>query len=135
MSSEPGTFQQQVTPLLAEMEASANAHNTDRHLAAYSRDSALIFVFNGEIIRGWDTLREKQCQWWNDGKASGVYKYIGEPICKLLSNDLGLTTNLIVARASLPDGQVRERKLVFTALWSRRQDGWRIIYAHESSTK
>jgi len=38
MSSEPGAFLQQVAPLLAEMEASANMHNTDRHLAAYSKD-------------------------------------------------------------------------------------------------
>jgi len=134
MSSEPGHFQQQVAPLLAEMEASANAHNTDRHLAAYSRDSTLIFIFNGEIIRGWDTLRERQRQWWNDGKATGAYEYVGEPICELFSKTLGLTTSLIAARSYLSDGQVRERNLVFTALWSRRQEGWRIIYAHESST-
>src|SRR5208283_1756093 len=120
MPSEPGTFEQQVAALLAEMEASANAHNTDRHLAAYSRDSALIFIFNGEIIRGWDTLRERQRQWWNDGKATGVYEYIGEPICEVFGKDLGLTTSLIAARAYLPDGQMRERELVFTALWNRR---------------
>ena len=135
MSSEHGAFQKQVTPMLAEMEASANACNTDRHLAAYSRDSALIFVLNGEIIRGWDSLREKQRQWWNDGNAPRVYQYIGEPMCELLGKDLGLTTSLIAARASLPEGGVRERQLVFTALWSRGQHGWRIIYAHESSTK
>lgn len=63
MSSESGTFQQQVAPLLAEMEASANAHDTDRHLAAYSRDSALTFVIKREVIRGWDALRERQRQW------------------------------------------------------------------------
>ncbi len=135
MSSELALFQQQVAPLLAEMEASANAHDTDRHMAAYSRDSALTFIINGEIIRGWDALRERQRQWWNDGKATGVYAYLGDPACELLGKDLGMTTHLIVARANLPDGQVRERQLAFTALWSRRQDGWRIIYAHESSTK
>ena len=55
VSSELGIFQQQVGPLLAEMEASANAHDTDRHLlAAYSKDSALTFIINGEIIRGWE---------------------------------------------------------------------------------
>ena len=135
MSSELALFQQQVAPLLAEMEASANAHDTDRHMAAYSRDSALTFIINGEIIRGWDALRERQRQWWNDGKATGVYSYLGEPACEALGKDLGMTTHLIAARANLPDGQVRERQLAFTALWSRQQDGWRIIYAHESSTK
>ena len=135
MSSELGHFQQQVGTLLSEMEASANAHDTDRHLAAYSNDSALTFIINGEIIRGWEALREKQRRWWSDGKATGLYKYLGKPTFELLGKDLGLTTHLIAARASLPDGQVRERQLAFTALWSRRPEGWRIIYAHESSTK
>ncbi len=134
MSSEPGAFQQQVEPLLAEVLASANAHDTDRHMAAYARDSALIFIINGEIIRGWEALRGRQRQWWNDGKAVGSYEYLGEPAYEALGKDLGVTTLLIAARAQLPGGQVRERQLAFTALWSRRQDGWRIIYAHESST-
>jgi len=135
MSSELETFQQQVAPLLVEMGASANAHDTDRHLAAFSRDSGLTFIINGEIIRGWGALRERQRQWWNGGKATGVYEYLGKPTCEVLGKDLGLTTHLIAARTSLPDGQVRERQLAFTALWSRRPEGWRIIYAHESSTK
>lgn len=134
MSSEPEAFQQQVEPLLAEVLASANAHDTDRHMAAYARDSALIFIINGEIIRGWEGLRERQRQWWNDGKAVGSYEYLGEPAYEALGKDLGVTTLLIAARAQLTGGQVRERQLAFTALWSRRQDGWRIIYAHESST-
>jgi ketosteroid isomerase-like protein len=120
--------------LLAEVLASANAHDTDRHMAAYARDSALIFIINGEIIRGWEALRERQRQWWNDGKAVGVYEYLAKPTYEVLGKDLGLTTLLIAARAQLPGGQVRQRQLAFTALWSRRQEGWRIIHAHESST-
>jgi ketosteroid isomerase-like protein len=135
MSSELGIFQQQVGSLLAEMEASANAHDTDRHLAAYSKDSALTFIINGEIIRGWEALRERQRQWWSDGKATGVYEYLGKPTFEAFGENLGPTTHLIAARASLADGQVRERQLAFTALWSRRPEGWRIICAHESSTK
>src|SRR5487761_1962623 len=134
VSSEPGAFQRQVEPMLAEVLASANAHDTDRHMAAYARDPALIFIINGEIIRGWEALRERQRQWWNDGKAVGVYEYVAKPTYEVLSKDRGLTTLLIAARAQLPGGQVRQRQLAFTALWSRRQEGWRIIYAHESST-
>ena len=116
------------------MEASANAHDTDRHLAAYSNDPALVFIINGEIIR-WDALHERQRQWWDDGSAKSVYTYIGEPTCAMFGKDHGLTTHLIAARARLPDGQVRERQLAFTALWARQAEGWRMIYAHESSTR
>ena len=40
-------FKSAVMPLLAELEASANAHDTDRHMASYARESSLTFVFNG----------------------------------------------------------------------------------------
>jgi hypothetical protein len=60
MSLEVGRFEQQIAPLLAELHASANAHDTDRHLAVLWRDPALIFIINGEVIRGWDALREQQ---------------------------------------------------------------------------
>jgi ketosteroid isomerase-like protein len=128
-------FREAVTPLLAELEASANAHDTDRHMAAYAKDPALTFVFNGELIRGWDALREQQRKWWDDGKATGSYTYLDGGIVESLTGDLGMTTFLITARKAAPGGEVIERTLAYSALWRRRNDGWRIIYAHESSTR
>jgi len=135
MPPDTVTFQQQVAQLIAELLASANSHDTDRHCAVYARDAALIFIVNGEVIRGWDAYRERQRQWWDDGRATGSYEYRGEPAYEALGDDLGLTTAVIVARAELPDGQIRQRELVASALWKRRPEGWRIVYAHESSTK
>jgi len=128
-------FQEEVEPLVAELYASANAHDTDRHLAIYARDPALLFVINGEIIQGWDAYRERQRQWWDDGRVTGTYKNIGEPIYEALSENSGITTLLMDTRKHLPDGQVRERQVVVTALWGKRPEGWRITYAHESSTR
>lgn len=133
MASKSSSFQQNVAPSLAELLASANAHDTDRHCAVYARDAELVFVANGGIIRGWDAYHERQSQWWNAGRATGVYEYRGEPICQPLGQDLGVTTLIILARNALADGGLRERELVFTALWSKRPEGWRIVYAHESS--
>lgn len=133
MSTE--AFREAVIPLLAELDASANAHDTDRHMAAYAKDPALTFVFNGEVIRGWDALREQQRRWWNDGKATGSYRYLDGGIVESLADDLGMTTVLIAARKAASDGEVIERTLAYSALWRRRSDGWRIIFAHESSTK
>ncbi len=133
MSSQSSSFRQEVAPLLAELLASANAHDADRHCAVYACDAELVFVANGAIIRGWDAYRERQRQWWNAGRATGVYEYRGEPICQPLGRNLGVTTLIILARNALADGVVRERELVFTALWSERPEGWRIVYAHESS--
>jgi hypothetical protein len=60
-------FEQQVAPLMAELLASANAHDVDRHCAAYAREPSLFFIANGEIIPGWDAYRERQRRWWDDG--------------------------------------------------------------------
>ena len=128
-------FKSAVTPLLAELQASANAHDTDRHLAAYARLPSLIFVFNGSIIRGWDELRALQRQWWNDGKAKGSYAYLDSPIFEALGNDAGLTTFLIAARRVADGGDVVERTLAYSALWRRFEEGWRITFAHESTRK
>jgi ketosteroid isomerase-like protein len=128
-------FREAVTPLLAELEASANAHDTDRHMAAYAKDPALTFVFNGELIRGWDALREQQLQWWNGGKDTGSYEYLDGGIIEPLADDLGLTTFLIAARRSASDGKVMERTLAYSALWRKCNGAWRIIFAHESSTR
>ena len=126
-------FKSAVMPLLVELEASANAHDTDRHMAAYARGSALTFVFNGRIIRGWDQLRELQHRWWSEGNVKGSYAYVDSPIFETLGDDAGLTTFLIAARKEAGDGSVVEKTLAYSALWRRLPEGWRITFAHESS--
>jgi hypothetical protein len=128
-------FKSAVMPLLVELEASANAHDTDRHMAAYARSPSLTFVFNGEIVRGWDRLRELQRQWWSDGKVKGSYTYVDGPIFEAVGEDAGLTTFLIAARREAVDGSVVVKTLAYSALWRRLPEGWRITFAHESSDK
>ena len=127
-------FKSAVMPLLAELEASANARDTDRHMAAYARQSSLTFVFNGEIVRGWDQLRESQRQWWSDAKIKASYTYLESPIFEALGDDAGLTTFLIAARKEAVDGSVVEKTLAYSAQCCRLQEGWRITFAHESAT-
>jgi ketosteroid isomerase-like protein len=128
-------FKAAVMPLLTELEASANAHDTERHMAAYAMDSSLTFVFDGQIVRGWDRLRDLQRGWWNDGNVKGTYRYLGTPVFEALGDDAGLTTILIVARRETPEGKVVEKTLAYSALWRRLEEGWRITFAHESSGK
>ena len=135
MASDPTPFQREIAPLLEDLFASANAHDADRHVALYWRDAALIFIVNGEIIRGWDAYREVQRKWWDDGRATGTYVLVGGPAYEALDDDCGLTTFAMRARSKSPDGRIGERQIVFTGLWRRRPEGWRIVYAHESSTR
>ena len=63
----------QLLPLLNEQMLAANAHDTDRFLATYVHSPDLVFIANGQIIRGWDSLHEQQLKWWKDGKSDVVY--------------------------------------------------------------
>ncbi len=130
---DAAAFARHVAPLLAQLLASANVHDVDRHCAIYARDAALTFIVNGEVLRGWDAYHARQREWWSDGRATGGYRYRGEHTYEALGEDAGMTTAIIVARVTLPDGQVREREIVFSALWRLRPEGWCITYAHESS--
>lgn len=58
-----------------------------------------------------------------------------EPISvqvKALSLDLALLTSEEKAEMAYKNGKTEVVKHVFTLLWKKEQDGWKIIHAHES---
>lgn len=53
-SQSKASAKDQILPLLREQMLAANAHDADRFLATYLRSAELIFIANGQILRGWD---------------------------------------------------------------------------------
>ena len=47
--------------------------------AFYAHDPAVILIFNGEQITGWEAISDKQREWWKNGKTDVVYTMKGEP--------------------------------------------------------
>ncbi len=123
----------EIAPLFDEMQAAANAHDADRHLSFYAREASLVFVINDQQITGWEALRDKQRQWWNDGKTDAVYSRAGEPEYRMLCPGYVLATYFLTSRRTLPTGEVRRTGFGITAVWQKRPEGWRIIYAHEAT--
>jgi len=128
----------EIMPLFRGMEAAANTHDTEAHLAYYRRDPSLIFVANGTVIRGWDNLVAQQRKWWPGGKiapadeAHEPYRLIVGPVFQSLGPRLAMLTFVLDARRVYPD-RVTRRPLAISQLWEKRSDGWKIIYAHESA--
>jgi ketosteroid isomerase-like protein len=123
----------EILPLLEAMQATANEHDVDGHVSFYVRDPALLFVINDQAIVGWDALREKQCQWWQDGKTDVTYRWVGSPDFRMPAPGLVMVTYFMTSHRRLPDGAVRDTRFGVSALWQKRREGWRIIYAHEST--
>ena len=125
----------EIAPLFEDMQAAANAHDTDRHLSFYAKESSLLFVINDQPIIGWEALRDKQRQWWNDGKTDVVYSAVGEPDYRMPAPGLVIVTHFLTSRRTLPTGETRNTGFGISALWQKRPEGWRIIHAHESTVQ
>ena len=121
-----------LAPKLQEMLAAANAHDTDRHLAAYLHSPDLVFVVNDQMIHGWDALRVQQLKWWQNGKSDAVYTVLGEPEYTMLAPGLVAQTYFLDSHRAGDDAHGAH--LGVTDVWQQRAEGWRIVYAHESVT-
>ena len=125
----------EIAPLFAEMQAAANAHDTDRHVAFFAREPSLLFIINDEAIIGWEALREKQLQWWNNGKTDVVYTPVGQPDYRMPAPGLVMLTHFLSSHRTLPSGEKRTDGFGISLLWQRRPEGWRIIHAHEAKVQ
>ena len=129
--SEPSA-ELRILPLLHEQMVAANAHDTDGFLATFFHDASLIFVINGEVIRGFDNLRERQLKWWKFGMSDATYTEQTQPDFVSLNSKTVVVTQQLASRRTMPDGKPSEGKFVVTTIWRRLPAGWRVIYCHES---
>ena len=125
----------EILPLFEAMQAAANAHDAETHLSFYVREPTLLFVINDRAIVGWDALLEAQRQWWRYGKTDVVYRLVGEPDFRMTAPGLVMVTYFLTSQRTLPDGRSGSTRFGISALWQRRPQGWRIIYAHESAVQ
>jgi ketosteroid isomerase-like protein len=125
----------EVAPLLAQMGAAANAHDVERHVGFYAHDPSVILIFNGEEIVGWEAIRDKQREWWKNGKTDVVYTLLGRPDSRVPAPGLVLTTFFMKSRRTMPSGEVSEGRFAVSSLWQKRPEGWRVIYSHESTSR
>ena len=123
----------EILPLFEAMQAAANAHDAEKHVSFYAQGPALLFVINDRAIVGWDALLEQQRQWWQDGKTDVKYELVGEPDFRMPAPGLVILTYFLTSHRTLPNGQTRNTRFGISSLWQKRTEGWRIVYAHEST--
>ncbi len=136
-SSDPA---QEVAPLLAQMGAAANAHDVDGHVGFYAHDPSVTFIFNGKAIVGWTDIRDNQREVWRNGKSDVVYTMEGKPEFAVLGpnvviRNVVISTIFLHSRRTMPDGEIHDGEFAISSVWQRRPEGWRVVYAHESTTR
>lgn len=127
------TVQREITPLLADQLAAANAHDTDRFLASYWRSPELVFAFNGTVINGYDAVRAQQLIWWKNGKADVAYSYVGAPEFRVLGPTAAVMTEKIESQRTLPSGAKSTGEAANTIVWQKLSGEWKVVQVHEST--
>ena len=131
--AQPVSVQDEIQPLLDELQLAANAHDTDRFLARFERGQELTFVFNGTVIQGWDSLRAQQLKWWLNGKSDVVYTQRGKSEFQVLSPTIVAVTQTQSSIRTLPNGETGKNEFAISMIWRKSAEGWRVVYDHEST--
>jgi ketosteroid isomerase-like protein len=123
----------ELTPILAQMETTANKHDVNAFMEFYERSPSMVFVFNGTEIHGFDLLKTEQAKWWQDGKSDAVYTREAAPEFTVLGPDAAVVTLDESSTRTLSDGAKTKGTVMITEVFERRPEGWRIVYSHEST--
>jgi len=122
------------------MQAAANIHDADAHVAFYAKDPNLLFVVGDRRIVGWQALLDQQRKWWPEGRtrsdsgAKAPYRLIAGPNIIVLDPRAALLSFTLEAPKADAKGAIVDRTLAISQLWQKRPEGWRIIYAQEAAT-
>lgn len=129
----------EIMPAFERMQAAANRHDADAHVAYFARDPRLIFLVGDRRIVGWKALLEQQRKWWPEGRIDPQtgqlpYKLIEGPDVIVLDARSALLSFMLDAPKANADGKTVDRTLAVSQLWQKRPEGWRVIYAQEAAT-
>jgi len=125
----------EVAAALKGMGDAANAHDVERHVGYYAHIPNVTLIYDGVPLIGWETIRDKQKEWWNNGKTDVVYQIQGPPEVLTLAPNVVVTTLLMKAHRTLPGGEVKEGGFAVSSIWQKLPEGWKVVYSHESSTR
>ena len=112
----------EVAAALKGMGDAANAHDVERHVGYYARIPGVTLIVDGEPLVGWNTIRDKQKEWWNNGKTDVVYELQSPPEVLELAPDVMVTTLLMKAHRTVASGEVREGRFAVSSIWKKGSD-------------
>jgi len=122
----------QIQAQIDAMKAAAKAHDTDGFLKPFMRGPRLVFVINGQVIRGWEVLHAAQLKWWRNGASDVRYSQTSPTSFMDVAPGVVVTTQQLDSQRAGPDGKTQKGTFAVTDVWRHRHNGWRIVYACES---
>jgi ketosteroid isomerase-like protein len=118
-----------ITKILETQQSNWNQGNVNAFLEGYWHSADLTFSGSGGIARGWDSVLARYQKNYPDRAAMGHLDFSGLEF-RFLGNDAALVLgHWHLARANGDVGGV------FSLVWQRFPEGWRIIHDHTSAVE
>jgi ketosteroid isomerase-like protein len=125
LSAEDG---RQVSEVLEAQRQAWNRGDLDGYMAGYARSEQLVFTSGGRIRRGWEaTLAAYRKRYGGDRRGMGQLTFQVLDV-----QPAGAGAAVMLGRWRLT-GTAQAGSGVFTLVFERRPEGWRIVHDHTSS--
>src|SRR6266478_5038741 len=116
-----------ITKILEEQQSAWNEGNVDAFLQGYWHSPELTFSGSSGVARGWDAVLARYKKNYPDRAAMGQLSF-----SDLEFRFLGPDAALVLGKWHL-QREKDELGGVFTLVWQRFPDGWKIIHDHTSA--
>jgi uncharacterized protein (TIGR02246 family) len=124
-----GDDQGAIQEILDAQQRAWNQGNVDAFLEGYWHSPELTFSGSGGIARGWDGVRARYKKNYPDRAAMGQLDFSGVEF-----RFVGKDAALVLGHWHLSRGQ-GDLGGVFSLVWQRFPEGWRIIHDHTSTVE
>jgi len=128
-SEERASDRAAITKILDGQQNNWNQGNVDAFLEGYWHSPDLTFSGSGGIARGWDGVRARYKKNYPDRATMGQLDFSGLEFHFLGKDAVLVLGHWYLARAQGDIGGV------FSLVWQRFPEGWRIIHDHTSAVE
>lgn len=119
-----------VEQILARQTDAWNHHDLDGFMGGYWNSPELTFFSNGAVTTGWEpTLKRYREKYRTSGRTMGKLEFSDLRIEELASDAAFVRGEF---HLTMPDGKTPHG--VFTLIFRKFPDGWKIVHDHTSST-
>ena len=126
---QAGNADTEIKAVLKTQQDAWNRGDIDAFMNGYARSASTVFISDGTVRRGWQTVRDRYEQKYSSRAKMGTLTFSDLEIT-LLSSDSAVTSGgWKLKRANdQPHGR-------FTLILKRLPEGWRIVHDHTSAAK
>jgi len=117
----------EIRTVLHAQQGAWNGGDIDSFMNGYARDETTVFVSGDEVMRGWQTVRDRYLKKYSDRAKMGILTFSDLEIEQLGPDSAVALGRWELKRASNnPHGH-------FTLIFRKTPDGWRIVHDHTSA--